>query len=43
MHIKVLQFQMITGVCDTIVIFVVVTLITDILFKQFLIHTAVYN
>ena len=37
----ILQFQMIIGACNAIVFFIVATLITDVLFKQFLIHTAV--
>jgi len=37
----ILQFQKITGVRGTIIFFIVATLITGILFKQFLIRTAV--
>jgi len=37
------RFQTITGAHGTIVFFVMATLITDILFKQFLICTAVYR
>jgi len=37
----ILQFQMITGARVTIVFFIVATLITDVLFEQFLIRTAV--
>jgi len=37
----ILQFQTIIGVHSTIVFFIVATLITDVLFEQFLIRTAV--
>ena len=36
----ILQLQTITGACGTIVLFILATLITDVLFKQFLIRTA---
>jgi len=37
----ILQFQMITGARSNIVFFIVANLVTDVLFEQFLICTAV--
>jgi len=37
----ILRFLMIIGAHGTIVFFTAATLITDVLFKQFLLHTAV--
>jgi len=37
----IIRFQMITGAYGIIIFFIVVNLIVDILFKQFLIRTAV--
>jgi len=37
----ILQFQTITGASGTIVFFIVDTVITDVVFQQFLIRTAV--
>ena len=37
----IFQLQTITGVCSTIVFFIVATLVTDVLFEQFLTHAAV--